>query len=44
MNQTLRYFAEALLAALPTWATVRVLKANPDRAQRAVRARALTEG
>jgi 5-formyltetrahydrofolate cyclo-ligase len=26
------------------WATARVLKANPDKAQRAVRARALTEG
>ena len=32
------------LAALPAWATARVLKANPDKAQRAVRARALTEG
>jgi 5-formyltetrahydrofolate cyclo-ligase len=32
------------LAALPAWATAHVLKANPDKAQRAVRARALTEG
>jgi 5-formyltetrahydrofolate cyclo-ligase len=32
------------LAALPAWETTRVVKANPDKAQRAVRARALTEG
>jgi 5-formyltetrahydrofolate cyclo-ligase len=32
------------LAALPAWAAARVVKANPDKAQRAVRARALTEG
>jgi 5-formyltetrahydrofolate cyclo-ligase len=32
------------LAALPAWAEAHVLKANPDKAQRAVRARALTEG
>ena len=32
------------LAALPAWQEARVLKANPDKAQRAVRARALTEG
>ena len=32
------------LAALPTWEAARVIKANPDKAQRAVRARALTEG
>jgi 5-formyltetrahydrofolate cyclo-ligase len=31
-------------AALPAWAAAQVLKANPDKAQRAVRARALTEG
>jgi 5-formyltetrahydrofolate cyclo-ligase len=31
------------LAALPAWQTARVVKANPDKAQRAVRARALTE-
>jgi 5-formyltetrahydrofolate cyclo-ligase len=32
------------LAALPAWAAARVVKANPDKAQRAVRATALTEG
>jgi 5-formyltetrahydrofolate cyclo-ligase len=32
------------LAALPAWEAARVLKANPDKAQRPVRARALTEG
>ena len=32
------------LAALPAWAEAHVLKANPDKAQRVVRARALTEG
>jgi 5-formyltetrahydrofolate cyclo-ligase len=32
------------LAALPAWEKAHVLKANPDKAQRAVRARALTEG
>jgi 5-formyltetrahydrofolate cyclo-ligase len=32
------------LALLPAWEAARVLKANPDKAQRAVRARALTEG
>jgi 5-formyltetrahydrofolate cyclo-ligase len=32
------------LAALPAWAAARVVKANLDKAQRAVRARALTEG
>jgi 5-formyltetrahydrofolate cyclo-ligase len=32
------------LAALPAWEAAHVLKANPDKAQRAVRARALTEG
>jgi 5-formyltetrahydrofolate cyclo-ligase len=32
------------LAALPTWEAAHVLKANPDKAQRPVRARALTEG
>jgi 5-formyltetrahydrofolate cyclo-ligase len=32
------------LAALPAWEAARVVKANPDKAQRAVRARALTEG
>jgi 5-formyltetrahydrofolate cyclo-ligase len=32
------------LAALPAWQAARVLKANPDKAQRAVRARALTDG
>jgi 5-formyltetrahydrofolate cyclo-ligase len=32
------------LAALPAWETAQVIKANPDKAQRAVRARALTEG
>jgi 5-formyltetrahydrofolate cyclo-ligase len=32
------------LAALPAWEAARVLKANPDKAQRAVRARALTAG
>jgi 5-formyltetrahydrofolate cyclo-ligase len=32
------------LAALPAWAAARVLKANPDKAQRPVRARALTAG
>ena len=32
------------LAVLPAWEAARVLKANPDKAQRAVRARALNEG
>jgi 5-formyltetrahydrofolate cyclo-ligase len=32
------------LAALPAWEAAHVLKANPDKAQRAVRARALTAG
>jgi 5-formyltetrahydrofolate cyclo-ligase len=32
------------LAALPAWAAAHVVKANPDKAQRAVRAQALTEG
>ena len=32
------------LAALPAWETAHILKANPDKAQRPVRARALTEG
>jgi 5-formyltetrahydrofolate cyclo-ligase len=32
------------LAAIPAWPTAQVLKANPDKAQRAVRARALTDG
>jgi 5-formyltetrahydrofolate cyclo-ligase len=32
------------LAALPAWEMAHVLKANPDKAQRPVRARALTEG
>jgi 5-formyltetrahydrofolate cyclo-ligase len=32
------------LAALPAWESAHVLKANPDKAQRAVRARALTDG
>jgi 5-formyltetrahydrofolate cyclo-ligase len=32
------------LAALPAWQRARVLKANPDKAQRAVRATALAEG
>jgi 5-formyltetrahydrofolate cyclo-ligase len=32
------------LAALPAWQAARVLKANPDKAQRPVRARALEEG
>jgi hypothetical protein len=32
------------LAALPAWAAAHVVKANPDTAQRAVRARALTDG
>jgi 5-formyltetrahydrofolate cyclo-ligase len=32
------------LAALPAWEAAQVLKANPDKAQRPVRARALTEG
>jgi 5-formyltetrahydrofolate cyclo-ligase len=31
-------------AALPPWAAARVLKANPNKEQRPVRARALTEG
>jgi 5-formyltetrahydrofolate cyclo-ligase len=30
------------LAALPAWNKAQVVKANPDKAQRAVRARALT--
>jgi 5-formyltetrahydrofolate cyclo-ligase len=30
------------LAALPAWASAQVVKANPDKAQRPVRARALT--
>jgi 5-formyltetrahydrofolate cyclo-ligase len=32
------------LAALPAWQTAQVVKANPDKAQRAVRAKALAEG
>ncbi len=32
------------LASLPVWQTAQVLKANPDKAQRAVRAKALGEG
>jgi 5-formyltetrahydrofolate cyclo-ligase len=32
------------LAALPAWQAAHVLKANPDKAQRSVRAQALTEG
>jgi 5-formyltetrahydrofolate cyclo-ligase len=32
------------LAALPAWDAAHVLKANPDKAQRPVRAQALTEG
>jgi len=32
------------LAALSAWEAAQVIKANPDKAQRAVRARALTEG
>ncbi len=32
------------LAALPAWEVARVVKANRDKAQRPVRARALTEG
>jgi 5-formyltetrahydrofolate cyclo-ligase len=32
------------LAALPPWEEAQVLKANPDKAQRPIRARALTEG
>jgi 5-formyltetrahydrofolate cyclo-ligase len=32
------------LVALPAWETVHVLKANPDKAQRPVRARALADG
>ena len=32
------------LATLPAWQKAHVLKANPDKAQRAVRAGALTEG
>ena len=32
------------LAALQAWEATRVVKANPDKAQRPVRARALTEG
>ena len=32
------------LAALPAWETARVLKANPDKAQRPVRVKSLTEG
>jgi 5-formyltetrahydrofolate cyclo-ligase len=32
------------LAALPAWEAAHVVKANPDKAQRAIRARALTEG
>jgi 5-formyltetrahydrofolate cyclo-ligase len=32
------------LAALPAWETAHVVKANPDKAQRSVRARALAEG
>jgi hypothetical protein len=32
------------LATQPLWQTARVLKANPDKAQRAVRAKALAEG
>ena len=36
--------ASGRLAALPSWQSARVLKANPDKAQRAVRAKALAEG
>ncbi len=32
------------LAALPAWQTAQVVKANPDKAQRAVRAKALADG
>jgi 5-formyltetrahydrofolate cyclo-ligase len=32
------------LAALPAWEAAHVLKANPDKAQRPVRVRSLTEG
>jgi 5-formyltetrahydrofolate cyclo-ligase len=32
------------LGVLPVWQAAQVLKANPDKAQRAVRAKALTEG
>jgi 5-formyltetrahydrofolate cyclo-ligase len=32
------------LASLPVWQATQVVKANPDKAQRAVRARALIEG
>ena len=32
------------LASLPTWQAAQVLKTNPDKAQRAVRARALADG
>lgn len=32
------------LASLPVWQTAQVVKANPDKAQRAVRAQALAEG
>jgi 5-formyltetrahydrofolate cyclo-ligase len=32
------------LAALPAWEAAHVIKANPDKAQRAIRARALTDG
>jgi 5-formyltetrahydrofolate cyclo-ligase len=32
------------LAVLPAWEAARVVKANPDKAQRAVRAKALTDG
>jgi 5-formyltetrahydrofolate cyclo-ligase len=32
------------LGALPVWQAAQVVKANPDKAQRAVRAKALTEG
>jgi 5-formyltetrahydrofolate cyclo-ligase len=32
------------LVSLPVWRTARVLKANPEKAQRAVRAKALIEG
>jgi 5-formyltetrahydrofolate cyclo-ligase len=32
------------LVALPAWETAHVLKANPDKAQRPVRARALADG
>jgi 5-formyltetrahydrofolate cyclo-ligase len=41
------YGAEAAadqLAALPAWEAAHVVKANPDKTQRAVRTRALTEG